>query len=157
MLKYIFILYSSLLTIGLTSCSKSQNKCHYVSPPRSFFFLLKKNGNRLPDSILDNIRIAYMKNGSKLYITDLVRATGDGREMGILTTRLIGTLSADNNIKPFSIEYPDGTVDDLFIDYSPPSLSNNCVYIINQIKYNGLVSQPDPTITMQTVYTFIKP
>lgn len=157
MSKFIFIICIIGLTIGFTHCTKSQNKCNYVSPPSSFFFLPKKNGNRLPDSILDNMKISYMANGSTTYVADLVRATGDGRDMGILTTRLIGILSADQNIKEFSIEFPDGTSDELYVDYEPPSPNNGCLYLISQIKYNGIVVQPDPAITEQTVYSFNKP
>lgn len=160
MLKIILYIFGFTLFIGASNCSKS-NKCYYDTPPNSLFFLLKKGGDRLPDATLTNLKISYIEDGEKKFLPDLIRGVNEGGvdafTMGIMTTRLIGILSADNNIKDFVIEYADGSRDSLFVNYEGPSTNTNCFYVIKQVKYNNQVSLPDPTITLQTVYLFIKP
>lgn len=149
------IICTIVLAIGLQHCTKTK-KCQYTSPPLSFFFLIKQGGNRLPDSVLDNTRIFYFENGIKKQLSDLVRATEEGRELGVLTTRLIGLLSADQNIKTFIIEYPVDPADTLYVDYVSPTPANNCLYSNNLVRFNNQVATPDPAITAQRVYVFNK-
>jgi hypothetical protein len=123
--------------------------------------LLTENGKRLPDSILTGVKTSYFQNNQRLFLTDLKRGIiengFDAYELGILSTRLIGTFSADKNIKNYFIEYPDGKRDTLFVDYVPPSPNNNCLYILKQVKYNGKLIMPDPSITQLNVYTLERP
>jgi len=158
MFKCLITIFGFILLISIANCSKSKSSnCQYVSPPNSLFFLLKKAGNRLPDSILNNLKLSYNESGNKKFLSDFVRATAEGYNLGVMTTRLIGIRSADQNIKDFVIEYPNGTTDTIYADYEPPSTNNNCLYLIKQIKYNNQISYPDPNIPQQTVYLFNKP
>lgn|GEM_PF-6174386 len=57
---------------------------------------------------------------------------------GLIASRIIGILSADNNIKTYYIEYSNGwTNDTLYVDYSPNTPATNCLYVLNRVKYNG--------------------
>lgn len=144
-----------IFSLYIISCSKS-SKCHYDDIPNSLFFLLKKNGNKLPDSILNNLKLSYTEKGNKKYLVDFKRATEEGYDWGIVTTRLIGVMSADQNIKNFIIEYPDGSNDSLWVDYEAPSQKNSCHYLLKQVKFNNEIASPDSSITIQTVYLFNK-
>ena len=145
-------LLAFLFLIAFSNCSK-KNRCHYVSIPSSLFFLLKKDGSRLPDSVLNNLKMSYYENSTTEYVSDLGRATEEGYNLGVMTTRLIGDISADKNIKMYFIEYPNGEKDTLSVDYQPPSINNGCHYNLIQVKFNGKEITPDPAITMQKVYT----
>lgn len=155
--KQVLIFTCLLLSLCLINCSKSSSKCYWQSPPPSLFFLLKKSGNRLADSILNNLKLSYLESGTKKYVPDLKRATEDGYALGIMASRKIGILSADNHIKEFTVEYPDGSSDTLHVDFESPSPANGCYYNLKQVKYNNQLSYPDPTITIQRIYLFEKP
>lgn len=144
------------------SCNKSGEKGPMVIPS-SLFFLVVKNGTRLPDSDLDNMKLYYFKNAAKTYVSDFQRATGDGFSLGVQTTRNAGDLSADENIKDYYLEFAGGDIDTLYVHYrhlGKNEANNNpcfCYYSLEQVKYNGVITSPDPTITQQKVYRFDKP
>jgi hypothetical protein len=144
------------------SCSKSRGKGPQVIPS-SLFFVIKKNGVKLDDIVLDNIKLYYFKNGNKAYISDFQRSTGEGYNLGVQTTRNIGDISADENIKGYYLEFQSGEIDTLYVNYrhlSENDAFNNpcyCYYPLEQVKYNGILASPDPTITQQKVYRFDKP
>ncbi len=144
------------------SCNKSVREGPQVIPS-SLFFVVKKNGIRLDDITLDNMKLYYLKNGNKTYISDFQRGTGDGYNLGVQTTRNIGDISADENIKDFYLEFPNADIDTLYVNYrhlSENDAFNNpcyCYYPLEQVKYNGTLASPDPTITQQKVYRFDKP
>lgn len=144
-----------VLTVALQHCSKSK-RCEYSSPPASLFFLIKKDGSRLPDAVLENTRIFYMENGNRKQLTDLVRATDEGHALGVLTSRLIGVISADQHLKTFFIEYPAYSTDTLYVAYSPPGRDNNCVYTRDQVLFNNELITPELVISTQQVYVFNK-
>jgi len=129
----------------------------------SIFFLLKKNNQRLPDSILDGLRLSYFNGSAKNYVGDFVRATSDGYALGVMTTRDIGGYSAGANIKNYYLEYPNGSLDTLFVDYRHLSYNEAvndpcyCYYPLVSVKYNGVTAQLDSSITQQKVYKFNKP
>ncbi|MFT3949394.1 MAG: hypothetical protein QM763_20690 [Agriterribacter sp.] len=159
MARVSLLLIILLLSVAaFISCLKSSGSgCHYVDIPASLFFLPKHDGERLSDDVLNTITISYMDNGSKKKVTDVMRATEEGRALGVMTTRDIGALSADHNIKTFYIEYTSLPTDTIYVDYSPPNPSTGCIYARNLVKYNNQTVLPDPAITAQTVYVFNKP
>jgi len=157
-------IYFLFLSLGFAlisfTCKKNLNGPYL--PPHSLFFLIKKGGSRLPDSTLDNMKLYYYQNGIKTYLSDFGRATEEGYNLGILTTRDIGLRSGNDNIKIFYLEYLYGQPDTLFADYR--HLSTNeakqdpcyCYYPIQQVKFNGQVTSTDPSITQEPVYIFYK-
>ena len=153
-------LLAFLFLIAFSNCSK-KNRCHSATVPHSLVFLLEKEGKRLPDSVLNNVKISYYENGKKLFVNDVERGTNvdsiNAYDLGIVGTRLIGNISSDHNIKDYLIEYPDGDVDTLFVDYLPPSQETDCLYVLKLVKYNGEVVEPDPAYYRYAkVYLFKK-
>ena len=149
--------------IFITACSSSViSNVRLI--PYSIFFKLIKNGNRLPDSVLDNLKLSYYQNGTKNYISDFIRCINEGgvnaRDLGFMTTNLIGVTSGNDNIKDYYIEYPNGTKDTLYVDYRHVSTADGekdscfCLYPLKQLKFNGLIPQIDTTIKIQTIYIF---
>lgn len=141
----------------LLACKKSK-KCHWDSLPSSFVFLLKKNDTRLSDVELGAVKISYIIEGSKKTISDLARGTNEAvvnaYDLGVLATRAIGVISADNNVKIFTITYNSLEEDTIFIDYEPPVPSNGCVYVLKQVKFNNIEVKPDPAYTFHSIYVF---
>lgn len=159
----------ALLIIMTILQSSSCNKKDPLGPQiinNSLIFVLKKNNNRLPDSILNNIKMYYYTNGQKIRMSDLERGIDEGtflaNSLGILATRNIGATSGDDNIKSYYLEYPNGTQDTLFVDYRHVSyneaVNNNCYcyYPLIEVRYNGQVAPIDTSISAQKVYLFKK-
>jgi hypothetical protein len=161
MYRYPILITSLLICILLTgnSCKKKNDTCHYYNPPSSLRFLLRNNGAQLPDSILTYLKISYYDTkGTKQYLSDLVHATDDWANTGILGTRAIGTVSGDRGIKTYYLEYRNGTVDTLYVDYSERSPATNCFYVLKEVRYNGRKADTDTNyIKIAPVYDFDKP
>jgi hypothetical protein len=155
MSKQIFILQSFVfVSLLFFSCSKyTKGACQFYNPPSALFFLLKKDGQILPDTILQNVKLSYYVNGVKSYIPDLSEATDFYAGQGILATRDIGFLS----IKTYYLEYPNNwNTDSLYVDYIAPSISTNCLYILDTVKFNTQLAPIDTTFKYEPVYVLNK-
>ena len=150
-----------LFFCSITSCEKSTpggSGCKWAAMPSSLFFKIKINGQVQPDSFLQNVKISYLKDGTKSYLNDLTLAIDYYANKGILATRMIGIVSADMNIKNFTIEYPNNLSNDLFnVDYLPSTPSSNCVYVLNKVSFNNVDASIDNSFMYQPVYTLNKP
>lgn len=141
------------------SCSKGKGP---QVIPDSLFFVIKQNGIRLDDNTLNNMKLYYFKGGNKTYVSDFSRASEEGYNLGVQTTRAIGTISADENIKDYYLEFPNSDIDTLYVDYKHvgdnEAFNNSCYchYPLQAVKYNGMVTSQDPTITQQRVFLFDK-
>ncbi len=132
----------------------------------SLIFLVKKNNQQLPDSILSNMKMSFYQNGSKLYQQDFVRAVNEGpfygADLGVMGPRNIGVTSGDNGVKDYYLGYPDGSRDTLFVDYQHVNYNeakNNscyCYYPLVGLRFNGQVPSLDSSIKEQNVYLFKK-
>lgn len=162
-----------IIVLGIIAFVFQSSSCNKKDPlgpqviNNSIFFLVKINNQRLPDSVLNNMKMSYYLSGQKKYVDDFTRGINEGgfmaNDMGIQTTRDVGTYSGDNNVKNYYLEYPNGTIDTLFIDYRHVSYneaSTNscyCYYPLVDVKFNSVVAQIDSSITQQRVYRFNKP
>jgi hypothetical protein len=125
--------------------------------PSVLFFLIKKNGNRLEDTVLNYMNLYYFKSGVKTFIRDFSRGINEGPfpayDLGVQGTREIGDVSGDNNIKNFYLEYSNGDIDTLYVNYrhvgENEAFNNSCYcyYPLEGVKFNGVVASPDSTIT----------
>ena len=163
------ILLFLFIIVSIFSCKKKESACPvfwgYLLP-HSLAFIIKNSGQRLPDSILNNLKLSYYNMGIKKYISDFSRGTNEqeikGYDLGIMGTRDIGFKSADNNIKNYYIEYPNGNIDTLFVDYRHYSAceadtsSCGCSYPMYVVKYNDKNVVLDTAITVLPVYIFNK-
>lgn len=153
----LMFLAATILISG--SCRKRKGA---LIVPDSLFFVIKQNGLRLPDSVLNNMKLYYFKFGNKIYMPDFIRGSEDGYNLGVQTTRQIGHVSGDDNIKDFYLEYASGDIDTLYVDYQYIGEAAYdhpcyCYYPMGVVKYNGNIASPDPSITQQRVYRFDKP
>jgi hypothetical protein len=161
-ISFIFCL-SCLVLFG---CKKDNNSdCPLFTGtklPATFYFVVKTNNLRLPDSILNTLKLSYYLNNSKAYVNDFGRAGSDGYNLGAMITRNIGFLSGDSSVKTYYLEFQNNDIDTLFVDYRHYSQCEAdtsacyCLYPRLQVKYNGQVATYDPTITQQQVYLFNK-
>lgn len=152
-----FILFSSIIILGL-NCKKTSSSCSDTPEPPVFFFQIKKNGVPLGNDTLQNIKLSYIVNGVKDYITDLSEATDYYANMGILDTRTAGVISSTQGIQIFYIEYPNGfSTDTLFLDYPPVSSSTDCSYFLSKVQFDGVTIEGDTAFGYQPVYVFNKP
>ncbi len=146
------------------TCNKDFNGPYL--PPHSIFFVIKSNGARLPDSVLNNMRMYYYENNIKKYVTDFTRAVNEAGvqayDLGIQTTRNIGFISGDENIKTYYLDYEYGPDDTLFVNYVHLTEKQAkrdpcyCYYPLKEVKYNGVVASLDLSLNNIKAYLFNK-
>jgi hypothetical protein len=152
--------------IGLMCCNKKDTREVY-QVPLPIFFVVKKNGQRLPDSVLNYMSLTYLKNGTRTYVNDFGRGSNDGafsaRDLGVQVSMLVGVSSGKEGIKTYYLEYPDGDVDTLMVDYQYLEFDDavkhpcRCKYPFIGVTFNRQTPVKDPTITVQNVWVFNKP
>lgn len=148
-LKNFVAMISFFVVVGFVSCQKVG--CKYDSLPSSLFFQLKNGGSVIADSSLNKLKIYYINDGAKTYLTDLIPATDDYAQYGIMTTRQIGFLGS----RQYFLEYNnDWENDTLLVDYSDRTQKTDCQYILRQVKFNGTVANADTSFGWQPVYVF---
>ena len=136
----------TLFLVLFFSCSKyTKGQCEYLSIPNSLILILKKNGQIVPDSILQKTKLFYLVKDSIKFVTDFSISTDSNYfNMGFIGTRTIGFLSGDDSIKSYYLEYPNSwSTDTLFVDYTAPFLVTDCVYILHPVKFNNQLAPVD--------------
>ena len=161
------VLFGSFIFLALFGTCNKKDPLGPQVINYSLFFLIKENGARLSDSVLNDMHLYYYENGVKKYMSDFSRCINEGgfqaHDLGIQATRDAGWISADKNIKTFYLEYPDGSADTLYIDYRHVSYNEAvrnscyCYYPLQSVKFNGKVPDIDSSVLMyEPVYLFIK-
>lgn len=155
-----------LIPLLLTLCFSCKDSFEPMGPrtiPYPVFLLIKEKNSRLPDNLLNQLRLFYLKENKRNYIYDFTRGTDGYDTLGIMSTVDIGFVSADQGIKDFYIDYPSGDVDTLFADFQNiPSkdASGNycyCTTPLIELKFNGKIAIPDTSRKEQMVYLLEKP
>ena len=144
-------------------CSK-YDKCAFDTylVPHSLFFIVNKSHQRLDDITLNSIKLFYYKDVNKVYVSDFIRGSEEAYNLGVLTSRDIGSKSGDEGIKDFYLEYTGGDIDTLFIDYKKLNQEDacnhpcKCNYPLESVKFNGKDAIVDISIKVQKVYLFNK-
>ena len=144
-------------------CSK-YDKCAFDTSlvPHSLFFIVNKSHQRLDDITLNSIKLFYYKDVNKVYVSDFIRGSEEAYNLGVLTSRDIGSISGDEGIKDFYLEYLGGDIDTLFVDYKKLNQEDacnhpcKCNYPLESVKFNGVAAIPDTSIKVQKVYLFNK-
>lgn len=151
--KIILGICSLIVITTFFSCKKTNNSCKNYTPPNSLFFQVIMNGDILPDSILENLKMYYMKNGTKVYITDLSLGIEVFSKKGIMTTRSVGTLGANYYI----LEYENGLQSDtLYVDYSDATPATGCRFLLKKVTFNKDEITASDSFGYQPVYIFHK-
>ena len=159
----IFLLF--FVWIFILSCTKG-DPSPSIGPrvkPFNLVFKFIKNKEKLPDSILNNIKLSYYLNNIKQY-QSIYPAADTFSKLGIQTTDIdFGFISADDGVKNYYFEFPDGSKDTLYADYrrntEAQAFSDTCFcYIpLKHIYINGKIPNIDSSLMMYgTVYLFNK-
>lgn len=163
-MKYLLI---GFFIFNLPSCKKYED-CSFgiYLVPRSLIFIVKQDNKRLNDLLLDSMKLYYFSSSGKTFINDFVRSINEGEyrfyDLGLQGTRNIGFVSGEEKIKDYYLDYGNGDVDTLFVDYRSLNQGQACIhpcrcsYPLEQVKFNGKVASIDSSIAVQTVYIFNK-
>jgi hypothetical protein len=138
MIKQITILFVAVISYSLTSCEK-ESSCKWFHMPHSLRLRIFKSGIVVSHEDLRKCSLTYFERGTKKYISDFspFNVITDHLNKGLISTRSIGRISADSNIKTYYIECPNGwTTDTLYVDYLPRTPKTNCLYLQNEVKVN---------------------
>lgn len=131
-----------VLALFFSNCSKSKDDiCEYEAMPNSLGLRITKSGTVVPDLDLLNVKLSYFENNEKKYVSDfsINNIELNNRDKGYISSRIIGILSAKNNIKTYYLEYPNGwQTDTIYVDYLLNTLATNCQYVLNPIKLNNI-------------------
>jgi hypothetical protein len=144
------LLYASAFTLAsliLMSCHKDKRE---LLGPEALLIRPIHNMAVLPDATLNQMKLYYFSSQTiKEYVGDFGRASGSGYQWGILSTTDVASLSANDNIKYYYLEFPDGDIDTLFVNYQQISddeaRDNDCFCNKPQLglKLNGNVPSQD--------------
>ena len=157
------------LTLIFSYCSKNRlSPCanYNFAPPSIFCFDIRHENRPLPDSTINNMKLYYYNKNQKVYLSDFGRLTDPAiNSLGIFATREIGFLSADTSIKDYYLEFTNGTIDTIYVDYkaytpceSDTSLCQ-CTYPLKKVMFNNNVAFYDDSVTQviqHYVYRFNK-
>lgn len=146
-MKLIYTTALMLTTLTLLSCHKDKRA---LLGPEALLIRPIHNMDVLPDATLNATKLYYFSSQTiKEYVGDFGRASGSGYQWGILSTTDVASLSANDNIKYYYLEFPDGDIDTLFVNYQQISdeeaRDNDCFCNTPQIgvTINGKTPQQD--------------
>jgi len=165
-----------LLCIVLLSIFGCKDKRTPDVAPNVLFFLITENGNRLPDSTLDNISLYYYENGKKIssppsnlddkkLVYPASRFSGDLAGKGVLAGNYVDWLVYGKNVNDFYLEYPNGDVDTMYVEVTFIGREEGakdrcyCAYPFTVVKFNGkdAPESVDPkSATGKPIYVFEK-
>jgi len=168
--------FSLILCIALMSLFGCKKKRIPTLPPNVLFFLITEDGNRLPDSTLDNISLYYYENGKKIssppsnlddkkWVFPATRSSSDLAGKGVLCSGYIDWLVYGKNVNDFYLEYPNGDVDTMYVEVKYLGHEEGakdrcyCAYPFTVVKFNGkdAPESVDPkSATGKPIYVFEK-
>lgn len=149
-----------LFLFSSSSCIKQRDVNQF---PNDLVFIIKKNGEKLNDDILNNMKLYYLKQGSKIYSFDRANVPSlellDGG-LGIQKIPFPIGIESGNGTKNYYLEYPNGDIDTLYVDYQKLDHDEAikdpcyCYFKLVEIKFNGVRASYDMAI--KNVYRFDK-
>ena len=141
------ILFLITTIIMFSSCTRtSVSPClsyDVFRPPSIFAFDIKHKNILIADSVLNALKLFYKSNGGNIYVSDFQRRIAEYYPLGIMVTQEIGFKSADNLIKDYYLEFPNGDIDTLYVDYrhytpcEADTSSCRCTYPLIKVIYNN--------------------
>ena len=134
------LLMSAGILAGLVSCDKNKTALIEQDP-----LLIRPISDEqiLPGSVLDQIELYYFQYNIKKQVPDFGRAPGSGYQAGILYSKDIVSLSANDQVKDYYMKFPDGDIDTFYVDYQLVSEEDgraetcSCVKPLRRLLFNG--------------------
>lgn len=130
--------------------------------PYPLVLSIRENGVRASDEVLDNVKLSYFEMGNKFFIKDFQRGSNDGPykyyDLGLMGSIDIGIVSGEQNIKTYFLEYNDGDIDTLLVNYKYLSASEacddqcKCLYPLQEIKFNNKNPPIDSSVLTERAY-----
>lgn len=114
MKPFFTLLMTATIWAGLASCEKNKTALIEQDP-----LLIRPISDEqiLAGSVLDQIELYYFHHNVKRQVPDFGRAPGSGYQAGILYSKDIVSLSANDQVKNYYLKFPDGDIDTLYVDY----------------------------------------
>ncbi len=156
------IISLSIIVLGvlLFSCNKNkvievEDPDPWILPPNSFFFQITRNGEKLPDSVLTDLKLFYIDRDRRIY--EAPNEKLDNREHILLPSYMSSNIHLDEQgvrLAPYIngsgveyntwyFEHPTGDIDTLYVESQKISKAegrqNEC-YCINPfsvVRFNG--------------------
>jgi hypothetical protein len=159
MKKQLLYLLLSMVVIGICACKKGnvEDKWIPTAPPNIFYFQIIHQGNTLPDSVLDSLKLYYYEDGYKIerwpnsegaINGEFIRLPSDEGINKNLNLEAYGIRAAPyvnnwgiNTVWYF--EYENGDIDTLLIESNRLEYEDAlldpcyCQYPYSKIQYNG--------------------
>lgn len=149
------IFYSFPIIISITILGGCKAKRVQALPPNVLFFQITKNGQTLPDSILNKISLFYFEKGGqkvehppanyddKTFIFPASRHSTGLEGKGVLSSGYIDQLVYSNGANSMYLQYPDGDVDTMYVEVSNIGHEEGakdrcyCAFPFTIVRFNG--------------------
>src|SRR5690606_5958482 len=113
--NYVLLSLSAGLLV-LFGCRKDQEAS--LAQPQPLMLRPINDTVQFDGAVLEQMQLFYYQNQMLNYVNDFGRATGSSYQNGILVTKDIAALSANEHIKTYFLRFPDGDIDTLLVDYA---------------------------------------
>lgn len=167
-----------LIVLAVVSCGKKEDPDKYHLDINLFAYRIVQNGDKLPDSILSELKMYYIEGGAKFYRTPYVDSNA-GNHL-LKPSYFSGNTFLDDegvricvSVNPFGVvhnywyfEFPNGDVDTLYVESrhvgNQEGLQDvcQCNDPFTVIKYNGRDAEINTTLSPQgykpPIYNLIK-
>lgn len=165
------IISLSIIVLGvlLFSCNKNkiievEDPDPWILPPNSFFFQITRNGEKLPDSVLADLKLFYIDHDRRIYEDPNEKL--DNREHILLPSYMSSNIHLDEQgvrIAPYVngfgvehntwyFEFSNGDIDTLYVESQEISSEEGrqnecyCKYPFSVVRFNGKDAQKHPTL-----------
>lgn len=172
-----FMIAALFIITALTSCRQKEDPDKYLLDINIFTYRIVQNGDKLPDSILSELKMYYIENGIKYYRTPNVDSIA-GNHL-LKPSHFSGDTYLDDegvricvSVNPFGVvhnywyfEFPDGDIDTLYVESKHVGNKEGlqdvcqCNDPFTVIKYNGRDAELNTTLLppgSRPIYNLIK-
>lgn len=136
----------------VNACNKPDRCSKWdVPPPSSFAFQIEEEGERLPDRIVAQVKCYYLQGSTRKYVqlfySDSILAEYISNQGFLIDRAAMLRVSGDKGVRDFFVEFPDGTVDSLYLEVDKVDLCQAkqemcyCNYPIRAVRYNGVEAE----------------
>lgn len=165
------IISLSLTVLGvlLFSCNKKkinewEDPNGWTLPPNSFLFQITRNGEKLSDSVLADLKLFYIVRDRRIYedpnenydnrdhivLPSYMSSNINLEEHGVRIAPYVNSFGVEHNTWYF--EFSNGDIDTLYVEsqeISKAEAKQNecyCIYPFSVVRFNGKDAQKHPTL-----------
>jgi|GEM_PF-6848678 len=160
-LTYNVIIIALILLLSVSCTTKKISP--YYQAPHVFRFMFKDSLGigKITNPHDTDISIFYSFDNKKNYIDDfLVYENPDTPNQYQFSTRDIATISSNQQVKNFTIEFADGQTGNLYVDVERIDNGGDdacmCRFPYREVRYNGKKIEPYKDLQGYDVYVFEK-